>query len=102
MLKYNISPGTPTLAFPRVDETTHAHLVWVSNLFVDLTRVGPNPTLKSYKSYLSAAFANHQPMIASILLVWYIFLGGHVEEETTWTVDKSYVVASLSFPSQPA
>jgi hypothetical protein len=61
--------------------------------------VGPNPTLKSYESYLSAAFTNHQPMIANTLLVWYILLGGHVEEETIWAVDKSYVVVSLSFPS---
>jgi hypothetical protein len=60
---------------------------------------GPNPTLKSYESYLSAAVTDHRPMIANVLLVWYMFLGGHVEEETFWAVDKSYAVVSfvLSF-----
>jgi len=68
----------------------------MSNLFADLTRAGPNPTLKSYESYLGAAVTNHQPMIANILLIWDMFLGGHVEEETFWAVDKSYAVVLLS------
>lgn len=38
-------------------------------------------------------------MIADTLLVWYMFLGGHVEEETFWAIDKSYVMVSLSFLS---
>ena len=59
------------------------HLLWVSNLFVDLTRVGQNPTLRSYESYLTVA------AIANTLVMWYTFLGGRVEEETFWAVDKS-------------
>jgi hypothetical protein len=99
MLEHNSAPDEPTLAFPRVGTNNHAHLLWMSTFFVDLTRVGPNPALKSYESYLSAAFTNRQPLIANTLIVWYILLGGHVEEETIWAVDKSYVVVSLSFPS---
>jgi hypothetical protein len=99
MLEYTFSPGEPILEFPKEGTNTQAHSLWVSNMFVDLTRVGPNPTLRSYDSYLSAAFTNHQATIANTLLVWYMFLGGYVEEETIWAFDKSYAVASLSFPS---
>ena len=68
----------------------------MSNLFVDLTGVGPNPTLESYRSYLSAAVSNEQAAIANTLIMWHMFLGGHVEDETFWAVDKSYAVVSLS------
>jgi hypothetical protein len=88
MLECNRSQ--PTLDFPRGDTTTHAHSLWMSNLFVDLTRVGPNPTLRSCESYIVTAFTGHQPTIANALLVWYIFLGGRIDEETIWAVDKSY------------
>jgi len=99
MLELNSGSSRPTLDFPRVDTTTHTHSLWLSNLFVDLTYVGPNPILASYESYLSVAVANHQAMIANILLTWYMFLGGHVEEETFWAVDKSCVVVSSYFLS---
>ena len=95
MLEYNFGHNAPTFDFPRGDTNSHTHLLWMSNSLVDMARVGPNPTLKSYWSYLSAAVTNHQPMIANTLLVWYMFLGGHVEEETFWAVDKSYVVSSF-------
>jgi hypothetical protein len=98
MLECNLQPGNPTLDFPRGDTTTRTHSLWMSNLFVDLTCMGPNPTLKSYPSYLSVAFTDHQAMIADTLLMWYMFLGGYVEEETMWAVDKLYVVISF-FPS---
>jgi len=97
MLKRNLDTCGPILHFPRVDMNTHTHSLWMSNLFVDLTRAGLIPTLESYKSYLSAAVSDHRPMIANILLIWDMFLGGHVEEETLWAVDKSYVVVLLSF-----
>jgi hypothetical protein len=93
MLKHNFTPGRPTLDFPRVDKNTHTHSLWMSNLFVDLTRMGPNPTLRSYDSYLSAAFTDHRCMVSNTLLVWHMFLGGHVEE-TVWAVDKSRAVVS--------
>ena len=96
MLELNLAPGKPTLDFPTGGTNSHPHSLWMSNLFVDLTRAGPNPTLKSYESYLSAAVANDRATIANVLLMWYMFLGGHVEEETFWAVDKSYAVVSLS------
>jgi hypothetical protein len=99
MLKHNFAPGIPILDFPMVDTNTHAHSLWMSNLFVDLTHAGPNPTLRSYGSYLSSAFTDHQPTVSNTHLVWYMLLGGHVEEETIWAVDKSYVAVSLSIPS---
>jgi len=89
MLELNSGHGRSTLDFPRGGTHTLTHSLWMSNLFVDLARVGPNPTLRSYEAYLSAAVTNHQAMIANILLVWYMFLGGHAEEETFWAVDKS-------------
>jgi len=98
LLERNSGTRGPILCFPG-DTTTHAHSLWMSNLFVDLTRASPNPTLKSYESYLSAAVTDHRPVIANILLIWDMFLGGHVEEETFWAVDKSYVVIFLSFPA---
>ena len=96
-LEHNSSHERPTLEFPGVGTNSHIHSLWMSNLFVDLTRVGPNPILKSYQSYLSAALSDHQATIANILLVWYLLLGGQVEEETFWATDKSYAVAPLSF-----
>ena len=87
------------LNFPTGGTNTHAHLLWMSNLFVYLTCAGPNPILESYWSYLSAAITNHQPMVANVLLMWYMLLGGHVKEETLWAVDKSYAVVSLSLLS---
>jgi len=97
MLERNSGTGGPTFDFPSGDTNTHAHSLWMSSLFVDLTRAGANLTLESYESYLSAAVTDHRPMIANILLMWDMFLGGHVEEETLWAVDKSYAVVLLSF-----
>jgi hypothetical protein len=98
MLERNSGSSNSTLDFPN-GTNTRAHSLWVSNLFVDLTRVGSNPILKSYGSYLSVAAADHQATIANVLLIWYMFLGGNVEEETFWAVDKSYAVVSLFFLS---
>jgi hypothetical protein len=95
MLECNLDHGKPTLNFPG-GTNTHTHSLWMSTLFVDLTHVGPNPILTSYESYLSMATDDHQATIANTLLMWYMFLGGHVEEETFWAVDKSYVVVLLS------
>jgi len=99
MLELNSDHGKPTLGFLRGDIHTPTHSLWMSNLFVDLTRMGPNPTLKSHRSYLEAAITNDKATIADTLLMWYMFLGGDVEEETFWAVDKSYVVVPLSFLS---
>jgi hypothetical protein len=95
MLEYNFGHDKPILDFPK-GTNTHAHSLWMSALFVDLTHAGLNPTLRSYKSYLSAAVTDHQAMVANTLLMWYMFLGGHVEEETFWAIDKSYVVVLSS------
>ena len=101
MLECNFHSDRPILYFPRADANTHNHLLWASNLFVDLTRMGPNPILGSYESYLSAAIANHRATISNILLMWHMFLGGRVEEETFWAIDKSYAVDSLTFSCTP-
>ena len=95
MLKSNSSG--PTLEFPT--GCADNHLLWMSNLFMEITRVGPNPTLKSYRSYLNAAITNNRDIIANILLVWYMLLGGQVEEGTFWVSKKSYAVILLSLLS---
>jgi len=97
MLEYNSGTRGPAFYFPSGDTNTHAHSLWMTNLFVDLTRAGLNPTLKSYDSYLSAAVADRRPVIANILLMWDMLLGGHVEEETFWADDKSYAVIVMFF-----
>jgi len=70
VLEPNIGSGRPTLDFPRGGINTHAQSLWLSNLFVDLVCVGPNPTLESYQSYLTVAIANHQGVIGNIHLMW--------------------------------
>jgi len=97
ILELNLKPERPTLEFPRGGTNTRDHLLWMSNLFVDMIRVGPDLTLKSYGSYLSAAVIDHKAAIANILLAWYISMGGQVEEETFWAIDKSYAMVSLPF-----
>ena len=93
MLEQNFVYREPTLHFPRPDRNTHS--LWMTNLFMDSIRIYPNSTLEAYESYLSTATADHQASIANILLVWYMLLGGQVEEETLWAVDKSYAVNSF-------
>ena len=93
MLEQNFVEHKRTLHFPNADRK--AHSLWMTNLFLDLSRIYPKRTLRAYKSYLTAATADHRASIANILLVWYMILGGQVEEETLWTVDKSYVVDSF-------
>ena len=93
MLERNFVERKPTLHFPRPDRNTHS--LWMTNLFVDSIRISPNQTLEAYKSYLSTAAADHEASIANILLMWYMLLGGQVEEETLWAVDKSYAAKSF-------
>ena len=93
MLEQNFVEHKPTLHFPHPDRNTHS--LWMTNLFVDSIRIYPNLALEAYESYLSTATADHQASIANILLMWYIILGGQVEEETLWTVDKLYAVDSF-------
>ena len=89
MLEVTLHRHGSFFSFPGAGANTDAHLLWVLNLLVDLIRAGPNPTLRSYDAYLSAAVTDHQPMIANILIVWYMLLGGNIVEETFWAVDKS-------------
>ena len=96
ILECNSGPSGPTLDFPRRGENSPTHLLWMSNLFLDLTHVGQNPTLKSYESYLSAAAADHR-IVVNTLVMWYTFLGGRVENEIFWVIDKSYVTVLLPF-----
>ena len=97
MLESNAGDSIPILPFPK-SNNTRAHSLWLSNLLVDLTRTGPNPILGSYWAHLAIAEVNHRPIIANILVMWYMLLGGHVEEETFWAVDKSYAVVSFLLP----
>ena len=99
MFERHFNAARPILLFPDGTKITQIHSLWLSNLFVDLTHVGPNPILQSYESYLTIAKTGHQATIANILLVWYMFLGGHVGEETIWAVDKSYVAISPFLPA---
>jgi len=99
MLEGQLNAPRPTVLFPDETKITRIHSLWLSNLLVDLTHVGPNPILQSYESYLTITRANHQAAIANTLLVWYMFLGGHVGEETIWAVDKSYVAISFFLPA---
>ena len=69
MLEGSLCSDRPTLDFPRVGANTHNHLLWTSNLFVDLTHVGPSPIPGSYESYLSVAVTDHRAMIANTLLM---------------------------------
>ena len=87
MLKRNFDVDIPVFLFPK--EGTHNHLLWVSNLLVDITRAGPNPCLESHQSYLNIAVTNQPAIIANVLLMWCMLLGGHIEEETFWAIDKS-------------
>ena len=89
MLKRNSGNDRPTLHFPGVRPYAHAHLLWMSNLFLDSTRMGPNPVLASYCSYLDVAASGNHTAIANTLLMWCMLLGGYVEEETFWVTDKS-------------
>jgi hypothetical protein len=97
VLECNFGTHRSALAFPENDCDDHSDgpLLWISNLFVELARVGPNPILKSPFRYLSAAGVNNQGIVANILVMWWILLGGHVEEETFWAIDKSCVMRSL-------
>ena len=83
--------------FPAGGANVHTHLLWMSNPLHDMTGEGPNPSLFFCWTYFNTAPANHKPAIADTLLTWYMFLGGHVEEETFWTADKSY--APIHHPS---
>ena len=94
ILMFNASASTPDLLLPG-SKNTRAHSLWLSNLHMDLTRAGLNQVLEGDLSHLVIAEANHPPMIANVLIMWYMRLGGHVEEETFWAVDKSYAPVSL-------
>ena len=100
MLRYEPGNGRSTLHFP--DPSTHTldHTLWMSNLFADLTRVATNPILAfhPYESRFSAVVTSSRAVIANFLVMWCMFLGGHIHEETFWVVDKSYVAVLLSFP----
>ena len=93
MPESNSARRRPTFHLPDVGIHTHTHSLWLSNLFVDPTHIGENPSLNSHESYISAAATNNRAMIADVLLMWYMFLGGHVEEVTFWDVDKSYAMS---------
>ena len=91
MLEGTFGDKTPTLHFSDLGTHTHVHVLWMSNLFVDLIHTGVNPDLRFHGSLHSAAITNNQTIIANILLMWYMFFGGYVQDTTIWVADKSYV-----------
>jgi hypothetical protein len=74
-----------------------ADSLWMSNLFVDLARTDQTLSPATPHPLYSARITKHQAVNANLLLAWCVFLRGHVEEETFWAVDKSYVVSSSYF-----
>ena len=66
---------------------------WMSNLFVNLARTS-SPTTS--RLLYNARPTHHKAVNADLFLAWYVLLGGHVEEETLWAVDKSYVLPPSS------
>jgi hypothetical protein len=68
---------------------TPAHSLWVSNLFVDMARADPASFTKVTLSKTGEMAISRQAVDANILLAWYIYLGGCVEEETFWAEDKA-------------
>ena len=71
---------------------TPTHSLWMSNLFVDMTRADPT-TLTEFALSETNKMGTSRPAIdANILLAWCVHLGGYVEEETFWAVDKSWVM----------
>ena len=90
----------PIFRFPAKANTLSLnHSLWMSNLFVDFSRMGAHLILDCCPTCLSVDVANHHGTIANILLMWYTLLGGAIEEETLWATDKSYVLVSLQpFP----
>ena len=94
MLKF-MDPSTGDDGFaPR--SICEADPLWMSNLFVDLARASYPTTPRLLRT---ACATQHLLVKVNLFLGWYIILGGNIEEETFWAVDKSYVVPSLSFPS---
>jgi len=99
MLDQNLDPDRPSLNFPWGNTHTLSHLLWVSNLFVDMAYIRPDSTLRYCQSYLSVAASNHHTVIVNTLIMWYMLLGGHIEEDTLWATNRLYVMVSSSFLS---
>ena len=68
---------------------TPAHSLWVSNLFVDMAWADPSSFTEVALSKAGKMGTSHHAVDANILLAWYVYLGGYVEEETFWAEDKS-------------
>ena len=91
----------PTLTLPLQESgDTRGHSLWLSNLLVDFAHARPDSDLLHQQIDFAAAETKHQPMIANVLVMWYLLLGGHVEEETLWAIDKSCAVVSLFLPPE--
>ena len=98
ILMENAGTLTPTLPLPKIDNTP-AHSLWLSNLLVDLARTGSDPVMGDPLDHFGVAEANHRPTIANVLIVRNLLLGGRVEEETFWVIDKSYAACLVNPPS---
>ena len=68
---------------------TPAHSLWMSNLLMDITRADPTSLTEVSLSKVNKTGISRHAEDANVLLAWYIYLGGYVEEETFWVEDKS-------------
>jgi hypothetical protein len=69
--------------------STPAHLMWMSNMHVDITRAIPGSFMRISLSTTNNTTPLDHVTDANAILSWYIYLGGLVEEETLWADDKS-------------
>ena len=69
-------------------------LLWMSNLFIDLAQAHQTLSPIIFRLLCAAQTTHNQATNANLFLAWYLFLGGDIEEETFWVVDKSYVAPS--------
>jgi len=86
MMQFRTSPETPINIFRR---DISAHSLWMPNLVLEMFRMDPTSPggiFCAFPSRIEAANLN--------ILVWYTILGGRVEEETFWVVEKSYAANS--------
>jgi hypothetical protein len=74
--------------------STLTRSMWMSNLHVDMAYAGFNPALIALSTTMAKDTTPFGHAIdANAVLLWFIYLGGPVEEETLWADDKSYAVA---------
>jgi hypothetical protein len=75
--------------------STPAHLMWMSNLHLDMIQADPEHHPHITLSITKCTTPLDCTVDVNTILSWHIYLGGPVQEETFWADDKSYVVTLL-------